>query len=69
MHRGIAARQFQRKFVLAEGVEVTGAEMDNGLLHIDLLLPTPKMESRQIKINRKSSKKEMKTVNPAELID
>jgi HSP20 family molecular chaperone IbpA len=37
LHRGIAARQFQRSFVLAEGIEVTGAEMDNGLLHIDLV--------------------------------
>jgi HSP20 family molecular chaperone IbpA len=69
LHRGIAARQFQRKFVLAEGLEVTGAEMENGLLHVDLQLPTPKVDSRQIKINRKSSKKEMKTVNPTELID
>lgn len=39
LHRGIAARQFQRSFVLAEGIEVTGAEMDNGLLHIDLARP------------------------------
>ncbi len=69
LYRGIAARQFQRKFVLAEGLEVTGAEIENGLLHIDLELPTPKVESRQIKINSKSSKKEMKTVNPSELID
>lgn len=36
LHRGIAARAFQRSFVLAEGVEVAGAEMENGLLHIDL---------------------------------
>lgn len=69
LYRGIAARQFQRKFVLAEGLEVTGAEIENGLLHIDLELPTPIVESRQIKINSKSSKKEMKTVNPSELID
>tara|TARA_R110002094_G_scaffold187336_1_gene163044 strand:+ start:489 stop:947 length:459 start_codon:yes stop_codon:yes gene_type:complete len=69
LHRGIAARQFQRKFVLAEGLEVAGAEMENGLLHIDLELPTPKVESRQITINRKNSKKEMKTVNPSEFID
>ncbi len=39
LHRGIAARQFQRSFVLAEGIEVTGAEMDSGLLHIDLARP------------------------------
>ena len=45
LHRGIAARQFQRSFVLAEGIEVTGAGLDNGLLHIDLI--RPKLESRQ----------------------
>lgn len=45
LHRGIAARQFQRSFVLAEGIEVTGAALDNGLLHIDLV--RPKLESRQ----------------------
>jgi HSP20 family molecular chaperone IbpA len=36
LHRGIAARQFQRSFVLADGIEVTGAALDNGLLKIDL---------------------------------
>ncbi len=36
LHRGIAARQFQRTFLLADGVEVTGAQQANGLLHIDL---------------------------------
>jgi len=39
LHRGIAARQFQRSFVLAEGIEVSGAELDNGLLHVDLVRP------------------------------
>ena len=38
-HRGIAARQFQRSFVLAEGIEVVGAMLDNGLLHVDLKRP------------------------------
>jgi HSP20 family molecular chaperone IbpA len=37
LHRGIAARQFQRSFVLAEGMEVSGAALENGLLHIDLI--------------------------------
>ena len=37
LHRGIATRQFQRSFVLADGVEVGEAFMENGLLHIDLL--------------------------------
>lgn len=45
LHRGIAARQFQRQFVLAEGIEVAGAGLDNGLLHIDLV--RPRQESRQ----------------------
>ncbi|MDH3233285.1 MAG: Hsp20 family protein [Alphaproteobacteria bacterium] len=44
LHRGIAGRQFQRTFVLAEGIEVVGAELDNGLLHIDL--ERPLVESR-----------------------
>lgn len=44
LHRGIAARQFQRRFVLAEGIEITGASLANGLLVIDLL--RPEMESR-----------------------
>jgi len=39
LHRGIATRQFQRKFVLAEGMEVAGAQLDNGLLNIDLTRP------------------------------
>ena len=41
LHRGIAARQFQRGFVLAEGIEVTAAVLDNGLLSIDLRRPQP----------------------------
>ncbi len=50
LHRGIAARQFQKAFVLADGIEVAGATMDNGLLHIDLVRPTPTVRSRQIEI-------------------
>ncbi|MGH6980993.1 MAG: Hsp20 family protein [Stellaceae bacterium] len=41
LHRGIAARQFQRSFVLADGIEVSGAALDNGLLHIDLVRHVP----------------------------
>ncbi len=44
LHRGIAARQFQRSFVLADGIEIVGAALDNGLLHVDLV--RPKVESR-----------------------
>lgn len=50
LHRGIAARQFQRSFVLAEGIEVVGAALDNGLLNIDLKRPLPEPKVRTIKI-------------------
>jgi HSP20 family molecular chaperone IbpA len=50
LHRGIAARQFQRSFVLAEGIEVTGASLDNGLLHIDLIRPTVQPRVRKVAI-------------------
>lgn len=52
IHRGIAARQFQRAFVLAEGIEVEGAFLDNGLLHIDLQRPMPEVKVRSIPIGR-----------------
>ncbi len=50
LHRGIAARQFQRRFVLAEGIEIEGARTENGLLHIDLVRPEPEVRTRSIKI-------------------
>ena len=50
LHRGIASRQFQRSFVLAEGIEVLGASMDDGLLSIDLERLQPQPEVRTIKI-------------------
>ncbi len=50
LHRGIAARQFQRRFVLAEGIEVTGATLENGLLHVDLERPEPASLVRTIEI-------------------
>ena len=50
LHRGIAARQFQRAFVLAEGIEVQEAQLDRGLLSIDLVRPTPEVVSKTIKI-------------------
>jgi HSP20 family molecular chaperone IbpA len=52
LHRGIAARQFQRAFVLAEGIEVKGAWLDNGLLHIDLARPQPETKVRTIQISQ-----------------
>jgi HSP20 family molecular chaperone IbpA len=50
LHRGIAARQFQRSFVLAEGIEVRGAWLDNGLLHVDLVRPNVEPRVRTIPI-------------------
>lgn len=55
LHRGIASRQFQRSFVLAEGIEVVGARLDNGLLHIDLERPMPEPVVRQIRIQSAKS--------------
>ena len=51
LHRGIAARQFQRSFILAEGLEVTGARLEHGLLHIDLVRPAPESRVRAVKIS------------------
>ena len=50
LHRGIAARQFQRSFVLADGIEVLGAYLDNGLLHIDMKRVEPEIKARKIEI-------------------
>lgn len=54
LHRGIAARQFQRTFVLADGMEVRGASLENGLLVIDLARPEPERVVRTIEIREKS---------------
>jgi HSP20 family molecular chaperone IbpA len=51
LHRGIAARQFQRSFVLADGIEVTGAHLDNGLLHVELQRPPVESRVRTIRID------------------
>lgn len=51
LHRGIAARQFQRTFVLAEGMDVLGADLKNGLLAIDLARPNPERIVKSIAIN------------------
>lgn len=52
LHRGVAARQFQRTFLLAEGVEVAGASLSNGLLHIDLRRAIPERVVQSIKIQK-----------------
>jgi HSP20 family molecular chaperone IbpA len=51
LHRGIAARQFQRTFVLADGIEIAGAALDNGLLHIDMKRIEPESTARKIEIS------------------
>ncbi len=53
LHRGIAARQFQRSFVLAEGLEVLPAELHNGLLSIELIRPEPSRRVNKIEIKER----------------
>ena len=64
LHRGIAARQFQRSFVLADGIEVRGASLDNGLLHIELERVIPESKARKIPIGSQSKEEafEMKSL-------
>jgi len=64
LHRGIAARQFQRSFVLADGIEVTGAALENGLLHVDLLRPDVQPKSRRIAI-QSSERPPQQVIKPA----
>lgn len=52
LHRGIAARQFQRSFVLADGVDVGAAELENGLLHVDLTRTVPDRIIQKIEIKK-----------------
>ena len=52
LHRGIAARQFQRSFVLADGVDVGAAVMENGLLHVDLTRQVPEKVIQTIEIKK-----------------
>jgi|TARA_B100000315_G_scaffold105599_1_gene96829 HSP20 family molecular chaperone IbpA len=64
LHRGIAARQFQRNFILAEGIEVTSARLEDGLLHIDLVRPIPEPQVRRIKIeNSDKAKSKPQTID------
>lgn len=51
LHRGIAARHFQRAFLLAEGMQVLGADLTNGLLSVDLARPAPERTVRKINIS------------------
>ncbi len=66
LHRGIAARQFQRSFVLAEGIEVTGAALDNGLLSIDLKRPMAETRVKKVDIRTApAGAKNRKTIDVA----
>ena len=63
LHRGIAARQFQRAFMLAEGIEVAGAWLDNGLLNIDLIRRAPESRVRKIAIRKAGTAQTIDAVN------
>ena len=54
LHRGIASRQFQRSFILAAGIDVVGASLQSGLLHVDLVRPKAETRQRIVKINSKA---------------
>jgi HSP20 family molecular chaperone IbpA len=69
LHRGIATRQFQRSFVLAEGLEVSGATLEHGLLTVDLIRPNPiakvrRVEIRDVASGRPSQDVSMEGENP-----
>ena len=55
LHRGIAARQFQRSFVLADGIEVAGAWLENGLLHVDLARRAAEQRVKRVAIRGSGS--------------
>lgn len=68
LYRGIAARQFQRSFVLADGIDVAGADLENGLLHVDLDRPAPAVEVRTIEINADSPDHKSGALREIELV-
>jgi len=65
LHRGIAARQFQRSFVLADGIEIRGAALDNGLLHVDMERVVPESKAQKIEIKAASghARQEMQAID------
>lgn len=67
LHRGIAARQFQRSFVLADGIEVEDAHLDNGLLHIEMKRVVPESKARKISISDNGQPAKNKPVQPKQL--
>ncbi len=63
LHRGIATRQFQRAFILSEDIEVTGAALENGLLHVDLKRLVPETTVQTIKIRSAKDHKKNQTID------
>ncbi|HRK97584.1 MAG: Hsp20 family protein [Alphaproteobacteria bacterium] len=63
LHRGIAARQFLRSFILADGIEIAGATLNNGLLHIDMKRILPESTARKIRIQTGLGKENTMPVN------
>lgn len=68
LYRGIAGRQFQRSFVLADGIEVGGADLENGLLHVDLARPQPAKQVKTIEINAESRQEQGRALREIELV-
>ena len=66
IHRGIAARQFVKTFILADGIEVKDADFDNGLLHINLLRITNPSSVRVVEINSGMSRKSLPKIEKTE---
>jgi HSP20 family molecular chaperone IbpA len=67
LHRGIATRQFQRVFLLSDDLEVRGAHLDNGLLHIDLIRLVPDKQIQQIPIQSAKSRDKNMTIDAPSL--
>lgn len=68
LYRGIAGRQFQRSFVLADGIEVGGADLENGLLHVDLARPQPAKQVKTIEINADNRQEQGGALREIELV-
>lgn len=66
LHRGIATRQFQRSFVLADGIEVEGASLENGLLNVFLKRHEPEVSVKKIEIRSEQDKK-LKTIDAKDI--
>lgn len=69
LHRGIAARQFQRSFALGDGIEILGATLDNGLLHIDMKRVIPESTAKKIPISAPEGEKSTNGKSSAKAIE